>query len=674
MKKLFQHFSNVLVPLSVLVFAQSASAKSDAELIGKFLQEDKSAGIGALFEGMAGGGESVSDQDAVTGLFDSLVGGSKFESIKVEVAEPGRLVLLVKYRNFRNYELITRAVGKNGGSVDSYIPPVIIDPGNKQGRLNVELLMSSSDQYSLKTSHVRFEARPKNGQSGSAWTYKLKKNWGTGTAVVTGSGTVASGGAGTPGGNGQEPPAYPGSYPGQADGYVGRVVPVTLVGHNEETRNLRKSESSTNIVMPKAKVLHTSATITGNRSSRVTVISSKLKTVTFGHLATATMSPSAATQQTSQTPTGVQWMDTTGCVVTKTGNGKTRDCRDGSIATYKNKVGSQYLGSSGCVITKKANGTRRDCRTNAKLAYNLKAKNGPQQVVVVTPPTDNRPKDKTPQGPSDAIIPLLGDAVVSVPSMRPEDIIPFHYNIYQDANPDSGVFYYLPTAYHLKWDTDRGHGLDINLGAQGGSAGNDTVSINATLDSGIGLEDSGVAKKLAEAYIKRNSTGIKLTELRPMIVDTVPTTSLKEDLQVNSIEASNISVNPGTDIFRDMSVAWTSDAVTKANIYQLLRNDNGISSQLTFQVGEGESGAVVTVPTDIALASSETFGQISFDRSKDWTNETPYPVKLKYVHALILENRIPVVYSWELGDAVLQPRIACSGMPAMYRDGLTRRP
>lgn len=647
----------------VLSLSLPAAAKSDGELVGKFLEEDKSAGIGALVEGMANGGESVSDQDAVTGLFASLVGGDKIKSIKVEVAEPGRLVLLVQYRNFQNYELVTRAVGSSGSSVDDYIPPVTIDPGNKKGQVNVELLMPSAGQNSLQTALIRFEARPKSGQSGSAWTYKLKKNWGTGPAIATGSGPVASGGPEISVGNGQEPPAYPGSYPGQSSDYVGQVIDVTPVGVNEETRNLRKSENSTKKSIPKTKAIITGTMASGNRSSEVTVKPLGSNTATFGQLA---ISQQVYLQQPPQIKVGEQWLNISGCVVTMKRTGKSTNCNEAAKAAYRKRPDAQYLDSDKCVVTKKAviafgpSIPKRDCSSGAKTAYNERALNGPQPTrkneVVYAERGKDTSKDKKPQGPSGATINLLAYAVVSVPGMKPWDIIPFHYFIYQDANPDSGIFYYLPTAYHLKWDTDRGHGLDINLGAQGGSAGNDTVSISATLDSGLDLENTIIANSLADAYIDHESKSIFKTNLEAMIVGVTPTTSLKEDLQVNSIEASNISVNSRADIFRDMSVAWTSDAVTKANIYQLLQNDNGISSQLTFQVGEGESGVEVGVPISIALANSETFGQISFDRKKGWKNETPYPVKLKYVHALILEDNVPVVYSWELGDATLQPK------------------
>jgi hypothetical protein len=677
MKKLIHYCLNAVFLSGILAFAEPAAAQSDAELVGKFLEEDNSAGIGALVEGMSSGGENVSDQDAIAGLFGSLIGGSKFESIKVEIAEPGRLVLLVKYRKFKNYELVVRAIGLNGQSVDAYVPPINIDPGNKQGMLNVELVMPSAGQNRLKTTHIRFEARPRYGQGGSAWTYQLNKDWGVGANVVGESGSVASGSSapsgssgssgpsGNSGGGGQEPPPFQGSFPGQSSDYVGRVIPVTLVGVNEETINLRKSENSTTKAIPRTRAFNTSSTAVGMRSTRVTMKSSASKTAMTGHLATGTLNAQVYAQHATVITPDEQWLDTKGCVVTKSNTGKKTDCGGAAKAAYKKKPGAEYLSANGCVVTilRSTSWTniqpkkRSDCRKSAKDAYLQKTlfRSMQLQTAQIYVPT-NTPKDKTPRGPTEAIVPLLGDAVVSVSGMRPEDIIPLHYNIYQDANPDSGVFYYLPRAYHLKWDTDRGHGLDINLGAQGGSAGNDTVSINAILDSGIGLEDAIIAKTLAEAYIKRNSTGILLTQLRPLTVNAVPTTSLKADLQVNSIEANNISVNPGTDIFSDMSVAWTSDAVTKANIYQLLRNDNGISSQLTFQVGEAESGAVVTIPTSIALANSKTFGQIPFDRDKGWKNEIPYPVKLKYVHALILEDRLPVVYSWDLGDTILQPK------------------
>jgi hypothetical protein len=57
----------------------------------------------------------------------------------------------------------------------------------------------------------------------------------------------------------------------------------------------------------------------------------------------------------------------------------------------------------------------------------------------------------------------------------------------------------------------------------------------------------------------------------------------------------------------------------------------------------------------IRLATPDTFGAIRWNRAERWRNQTPYPLRLRYIHALVSAPQGPVVYSWDLGNTEVPP-------------------
>src|SRR5262249_28951566 len=111
-----------------------------------------------------------------------------------------------------------------------------------------------------------------------------------------------------------------------------------------------------------------------------------------------------------------------------------------------------------------------------------------------------------------------------------------------------------------------------------------------------------------------------------------------------------------SDFLGQIDVSWITDPVTKENLQQALVEDVGISGKVTLYPS-GRALGPVDVPIQIRLADFGTFGPFRFSRSERWRNTTPYPLKLKYVHALLLDpSSHPVVYSWSLGSTAVPPR------------------
>jgi hypothetical protein len=222
--------------------------------------------------------------------------------------------------------------------------------------------------------------------------------------------------------------------------------------------------------------------------------------------------------------------------------------------------------------------------------------------------------------------------------------------VYQDQRPSSGIFYFLPHGYALKWDESDGYAFrTIYSAGTAGAAGQ--VMMAARLDAGLDAKDLAITAKIVKAYADaRNMT---FQELRPLPIDTLAI-SLSDDLGRYSIPADRVSVHGLSDITGPLEVSWVTDERTKNFIQEALLENVGINGSVRFApTGRGLGARIV--PARMLLADYSTFGPFRWDRT-GWKNATPYPVVLKYLHALrMVPGGPPVVSSWSLGDTRVPP-------------------
>ncbi len=262
--------------------------------------------------------------------------------------------------------------------------------------------------------------------------------------------------------------------------------------------------------------------------------------------------------------------------------------------------------------------------------------------------------------PADASRGARGPGALPLPTfadVRTEDIrldltrvLNVYPEVYPDQEPSSGIFYFLPHDYALKWDQADGYALrSVYSAAAPGAAGE--VLMSARLDGGIGARDLGVAVQIVRAHAK--ARGMPFRELRPLPIDSL-TVSLSDDLGRYSVPANRISVNGLTDVAGQLDVSWITDERTKDFIQEALIENVGISGSVIYRpTGNGLGPRVV--PIHMRLADYGTFGPFRWERT-GWKNPTPYPVTLRYLHALrVADGAPPVVNSWSLGETRVPP-------------------
>jgi hypothetical protein len=271
---------------------------------------------------------------------------------------------------------------------------------------------------------------------------------------------------------------------------------------------------------------------------------------------------------------------------------------------------------------------------------------------------DKSETDKGAQGPDNNPIPLFEDLTVTKDFEFPYEITNISMDVFPDKNPASGMFYYLPAAYHLRWTVDEGYALRVLYGTASADNPGD-VRMSATLSPDISKKEIDLISKLLNSYVSRNS-GMKFDKLRLIPVKENPTVSFPADLNSQyEITPDKVSVNIASSL-REPFQVWVTDNNTKDEMQVSLLEKTGIQGIMSLQP-QSENIPEIKIPVVITLADSRTIGRIDLEskkwRNTPWKNQTPYPLKLKFLHMLLVKDQAgkstPFIYSWNLNDLIV---------------------
>lgn len=243
----------------------------------------------------------------------------------------------------------------------------------------------------------------------------------------------------------------------------------------------------------------------------------------------------------------------------------------------------------------------------------------------------------------------------------PFEITNIQMNIYPDKNLNSGVFYYLPSAYHLQWNANTGYQFDMLYGTAESSEISGDVIMSGVLTPSISKKESDLIKVLLNSYIDNNKSIYtnKNIDLKIIPIKSTPTIFLSEGLQsAYEIPEEDINVTMSSTINNPINVSWKVDNRVKEEIQVALsENGGGIFGNMAL-IPDSETIPEQLIPVRITLADTRTIGKLillpNTWRDKNWVNQTPFPIKLKYIHALVIGEEdgrnLPIVYSWSLND------------------------
>jgi hypothetical protein len=276
--------------------------------------------------------------------------------------------------------------------------------------------------------------------------------------------------------------------------------------------------------------------------------------------------------------------------------------------------------------------------------------------------TPQTPPATDPTAPTNRISQVTVDLLDRVDTAGVEvardELLRVFESVFRDENAQSGVFYFIPRGYRLAWDKgiggSRGLGLRMNYQRLQGESADDSVRMALTLDAGVDLVQRDVARHLLDMQSRQAPT-FKFVELRAFPLATPPAVSLRNALQnAYNISGDRIGVVALTDALGQIDVSWTTDTVTTQNMRLALRQGLGLGGEIQFSpVNAG--GPSPVIPIHVRIDDPETYGTIAWSRG-EMRNQTPFPLRLENLHALVIEGDHAAVYSWDLGDAAVPPR------------------
>lgn len=261
--------------------------------------------------------------------------------------------------------------------------------------------------------------------------------------------------------------------------------------------------------------------------------------------------------------------------------------------------------------------------------------------------------EKGAEGPGKTAIVLWDEILSDVDFNYGENqISDISTDIFPDMNENSGYYYYFPSTYKLVWNKDESYQLNILYGS-GSEEGSGKVRLFAKLSPQVGSHEKQMVEELVKEYTAKHK--LKFEKLVPMPLEKEPEIDLAGQLSsLYDIPAENVSASV-SGLFDPIDVAWPMSTKNADDIMVGLKE---IDLNGTLQlVPQGETPAM-NIPVKISLDDENVLGRIEFVknnwRNKVWKNEMPFPVRLKYIHALFLNKdeggAKPYIYSWSLND------------------------
>ncbi len=262
--------------------------------------------------------------------------------------------------------------------------------------------------------------------------------------------------------------------------------------------------------------------------------------------------------------------------------------------------------------------------------------------------------EKGAEGPGNTAISLWDEIMSDVDfDLGSNSITNISTDIFPDKNEASGYYYYFPSSYNLKWSKDDSYDLKMLYGsATGGESGQ--VNMFVELTPGVGTKEKAMVEELVKEYAKANN--LHFEKLLPVPLSAPPEVDLSGQLSsLYNIPLEKITTTV-TGLFDPVDLSWPMNTKNADDLMIALKEVD-LNGELKIHP-QGEMPEV-NIPVRISLDDEKVLGRIELKnnnwRSGEWKNEMPFPVKLKYIHALILNkdqngSTVPFIYSWNLGN------------------------
>jgi len=241
-----------------------------------------------------------------------------------------------------------------------------------------------------------------------------------------------------------------------------------------------------------------------------------------------------------------------------------------------------------------------------------------------------------------------------------DDLLGIRSQIWGDKNPVSGIYYFLPSSYHLRWNAVAGtHDLDVQyLSSQDGE--DPQVLIQATLVPTVSRARRRAAEMLVMARARID--GLPFIELRPLPIDGDATTNTVAEVLRNEYGVDSVGVRQPLDVLGEVRVGWRMSQTRVDNLVEILRAGQGIAPEMRVRAA-GADDFVEAIHLNLGWQEPGAYPLIPWGNETTWTNDFPHPVRLNGLHALVLDpEERPTLVSWDLSST---PPVASGSVAAM---------
>jgi hypothetical protein len=237
------------------------------------------------------------------------------------------------------------------------------------------------------------------------------------------------------------------------------------------------------------------------------------------------------------------------------------------------------------------------------------------------------------------------------------DLCRYSLTVYPDVNADSGIFYYRPHRYVLRFDPEEG-GYFLHLDYKYGSEGTRNVLIQARLTPGADPVDKEILEAVLVTHLRAEGTSNPNPKL--LLLPATPEAEFNlTDWNVDQVTINGIDLDTG-----EIQLTLSADVPTKELVSNTISDQLGLSGHvrltpLLFSDSQLTTGAI-PLEANIRLADIASGPSMRFPSSGGTIrveNEWPFAMRLKHLVYMVRENDGGLkLRGWNLlDDRPLQP-------------------
>jgi hypothetical protein len=259
------------------------------------------------------------------------------------------------------------------------------------------------------------------------------------------------------------------------------------------------------------------------------------------------------------------------------------------------------------------------------------------------------------KGPGEGL--LLSDVVrieqLERFGLEMSDLCRLSLEVYEDTNPASGIYYYRPSRYMLRFEPGEGYFLSVDYKA--GAESGKNVLIQARLTPGAGPADLEILRALLRRHTQGHGP-------KPTLLRLPATYEAHFDLSAFGVDAVNVSgVDTDTG---EVVINFTTGVETKELLTSTLGNVIGLVGSITLKTAVVSDQQTfrgnVDIKAEIKMADISSGPRLVWRASgpaAKLANAFPFPMVMHNLCYLVQEGTTGELRlrGWSLGDTRLEP-------------------